>query len=601
MAQFPPPDHKKLVERVNSQYPDLLRTNTKEACNEFLMRVAREPEMVAEKWGLLSKPGVGSPVPAGFTYPQSYLDTLPPGYDKNGQKVGVDVLALPDGNRVDIINGSDNHPAPGGPAWNPVAEYSESGVHQWRSTDVYVDVRGWPIFNSQSGPVAARIARLGCSWFPAIRAWKDWPERADQNLDWIERELNPDYYRVFCDLNGEPHLKDGQEDFWSMAGCDITDPNWTSDFHRMFDKFIARKKKLWLTLYGSVTHAATADQQRRNNDTFVRAMAGRWAFCELVSVANEYNVNGWTDALVQAVGSDLRTKVPAETIITLSTPALAHGTSAAHEATNEEMAESARRLYGKADHSGATFITVHICRDRASKWSHPAAFNGIKTADGWTPGLPYGNGEPPGPGASAGGDIADPVVLLGDYQETSEAGWPRYTQHHAWGVFNGELPDQYKRSYDVLNIWEHDNMLAISNAMRDYRAATPSAPPAPTTRYQLFANDLLLPDEQLVAAGKTCQAKYDKNDGNFVLYTAEGVAVWDAKTAGSTPGNVKMNPDGNLVIYDAAGVPGWASHTDGNPGAMLQLNDDLTLVIYADPHGPTPGTALWSSAGGLVS
>lgn len=144
-------------------------------------------------------------------------------------------------------------------------------------------------------------------------------------------------------------------------------------------------------------------------------------------------------------------------------------------------------------------------------------------------------------------------------------------------------------------------MLAISNAMRDYRAATPSAPPAPTTRYQLFANDLLLPDEQLVAAGKTCQAKYDKNDGNFVLYTAEGVAVWDAKTAGSTPGNVKMNPDGNLVIYDAAGVPGWASHTDGNPGAMLQLNDDLTLVIYADPHGPTPGTALWSSAGGLVS
>lgn len=599
MAKFPPTDHKGVVERVNRNFPDLLRKNTKEADNEFLMRVVNEPELLAEGWGLLSKPNPGTTSPNGFTYPQSYLDTLPPGWDKDGEKVAVDVIALPDGNRVDVINGGDNHPTPGGPAWNPIAEYDADGNLQWRSSDTYVSVAGWPIFNSGTGSVAANIARLGCSWFCAIAAWKKWPQEAQPNFDWIEKELNPDFYRVILDLNGIPHLSAGQEDFWVEAGCDITAPGWDADFHRMMDKFVQRGKKVWLTLSGSVTHWDTPDKQRRNIETFVRAMnAGQlWPYCELVECGNEYEVNKWTDELLMSCGSILASMVPAGTVITLSSPTLAHGTSSADDASNEEMADSERRIYGKSDHSGATFCTVHINRDRNSKWSHPAAYNGIKTFDGWTLNLDYGSGEPAGPGASAGGDENDPVALCGDYKETSEAGWKRYVQHHAWGVFNGHLPDQYKEPHDVKFIWEHPNMQAISNGMRDYRAAEPSKPPKPVG--EMHGGDTLKPEESIWSVDGLADLHY-QGDGNLVTYLDDGEGgrdpVWSSNTGGTKPGQLQMQEDGNLVLIDGDGNAIRATRTDGHPGAMVQLQGDANFVLYLDPKGPDAGTPIWASA-----
>jgi hypothetical protein len=41
-----------------------------------------------------------------------------------------------------------------------------------------------------------------------------------------------------------------------------------------------------------------------------------------------------------------------------------------------------------------------------------------------------------------------------------------------------------------------------------------------------------------------------------------------------------MQHDGNLVIYSAAGYAIWSSGTVGYPGARLAVQSDSNLVIY---------------------
>lgn len=414
-----PPNIGYVIERVNARAPHLLRTNTPAADVEFLTLVCAEPEAKQYAYGLLSKPNPGSPDPRGYTFPPEY---------RANTKCAMDVIALPDGNRVDVINGSDNAPTPGTWCWNPVAPFDAAGNSQWRDSDTYLDITDWPPFDS--GTAAADElppARLGFGWFCAIRAVKDWYPRALDNRTYIERELDPDYYRVIGDLNGTPHLQPGEVDFWSMAGCDITAPAWLEDATRALD-FLRRK--VWFTLSGSVTHWQTADQRRRNNDRIVQLFTGRWDQVELLEIANEYQVNGWTDPMIQECARDLRSKVPPEILITLSSPDLAHGVGIEH-ATNEDMADAIEALYGTggSDHYGANTITVHLVRDFSIKWSVPGAYNGITASSGWRVDLPYNNGEPLGPGASTGGDVTDPAVVIGTYVDTSEAAWHRYTGH----------------------------------------------------------------------------------------------------------------------------------------------------------------------------
>src|SRR5262249_34546911 len=54
-----------------------------------------------------------------------------------------------------------------------------------------------------------------------------------------------------------------------------------------------------------------------------------------------------------------------------------------------------------------------------------------------------------------------------------------------------------------------------------------------------------------------------QSDGNLVLYTNQGAALWATNTNGS--GNtLTLQGDGNLVIYSSAGKALWASGTNGN-------------------------------------
>ncbi len=52
-----------------------------------------------------------------------------------------------------------------------------------------------------------------------------------------------------------------------------------------------------------------------------------------------------------------------------------------------------------------------------------------------------------------------------------------------------------------------------------------------------------------------------QGDGNFVLYDANGAAVWASGTYGNDGARLTVQDDGNLVVYAANGAPLWATNT----------------------------------------
>jgi outer membrane protein assembly factor BamB len=51
---------------------------------------------------------------------------------------------------------------------------------------------------------------------------------------------------------------------------------------------------------------------------------------------------------------------------------------------------------------------------------------------------------------------------------------------------------------------------------------------------------------------------------------------------GSRAAEAVMQYDGNFVVYDLeTGTPVWATHTDGHPGAFLNVQGDGNLVVYS--------------------
>ena len=77
-----------------------------------------------------------------------------------------------------------------------------------------------------------------------------------------------------------------------------------------------------------------------------------------------------------------------------------------------------------------------------------------------------------------------------------------------------------------------------------------------------------------------------QSDGNLVLSTPEGKALWSSKTRGAY--GMKVQKDGNIVLFDKHGRAIWASRTNraseaawgGNP-PYLKLQNDGNLILIS--------------------
>jgi hypothetical protein len=80
-------------------------------------------------------------------------------------------------------------------------------------------------------------------------------------------------------------------------------------------------------------------------------------------------------------------------------------------------------------------------------------------------------------------------------------------------------------------------------------------------------------------------------DGNLVLYSSNGKALWNSSTDRNPGATAVMQADGNFVIYSVGGNALWNSSTDRNPGATAVMQADGNFVIYS-----VGGNALWNSS-----
>ncbi|WP_433263162.1 S8 family serine peptidase [Actinosynnema sp. CS-041913] len=71
-----------------------------------------------------------------------------------------------------------------------------------------------------------------------------------------------------------------------------------------------------------------------------------------------------------------------------------------------------------------------------------------------------------------------------------------------------------------------------------------------------------------------------QSDGNLVLYTAYGEALWHTVTWGSDVTRAVLQPDGNFVLYSDAGVARWHTWTFGTAADRLIVQTDANLVLY---------------------
>jgi hypothetical protein len=77
-----------------------------------------------------------------------------------------------------------------------------------------------------------------------------------------------------------------------------------------------------------------------------------------------------------------------------------------------------------------------------------------------------------------------------------------------------------------------------------------------------------------------------QSDGNLVLYTAAGEALWHTHTYGSGATHAILQHDGNFVLYTAGGDAKWHTHTWDTAADRLVVQNDSNVVLYGPDATP---------------
>lgn len=104
-----------------------------------------------------------------------------------------------------------------------------------------------------------------------------------------------------------------------------------------------------------------------------------------------------------------------------------------------------------------------------------------------------------------------------------------------------------------------------------------------------LASSVMFPGQQLETADRRYRLTL-QTDGNLVLYSSGGHALWSSGTYGSPSAYLSMQGDGNLVIYDSNSRALWNSNTWGKGPSQLNVQQDGNMVIYGASGQPS-----WSS------
>jgi hypothetical protein len=95
-----------------------------------------------------------------------------------------------------------------------------------------------------------------------------------------------------------------------------------------------------------------------------------------------------------------------------------------------------------------------------------------------------------------------------------------------------------------------------------------------------LSGNTMLPGQQLETADRHYKLIF-QTDGNLVLYSeTTGRALWNSVSFNKGGKFLTQQNDGNLVIYTANGTAIWNSQTNGRGVSQLTLQQDGNLVLY---------------------
>ena len=84
--------------------------------------------------------------------------------------------------------------------------------------------------------------------------------------------------------------------------------------------------------------------------------------------------------------------------------------------------------------------------------------------------------------------------------------------------------------------------------------------------------------------GKMCFAKFDKNDGRYMIQDPLGLEIWTNKISNpedtESPYTLKISSSGNLEVIDIDNQVVWETDTSGVAPYELKMEDDCNLVLY---------------------
>jgi hypothetical protein len=164
--------------------------------------------------------------------------------------------------------------------------------------------------------------------------------------------------------------------------------------------------------------------------------------------------------------------------------------------------------------------------------------------------------------------------------------------HPLWSTNTGGRTNAHAvlTSDNNLGIYAQDSRFDSSSPL--WSSNTSNNPPAGTVHHSpsvMRAGDSWSNSGAALPGSLTMQA-----DGNLVYYSVIGsrtVPTWSSKTNGNPGAVATLQNDGNFVVYAADGHPLWSANTYGNVGAYLDVQPDGNVVLYnAD------GLALWATS-----
>lgn len=109
------------------------------------------------------------------------------------------------------------------------------------------------------------------------------------------------------------------------------------------------------------------------------------------------------------------------------------------------------------------------------------------------------------------------------------------------------------------------------------------------SRDSLQANQELTIDERLTSSNGS-HFLVMQGDGNLVLYTSSGRALWASATNGSGAIRARLQGDGNLVMRNSAGAAVWSSKTNGSGAVRLLVKNEGNVVLMN-----SAGTVVWAA------